>query len=74
LYSRDEYRRFAAECLALTHNMKTEQAHLLLVEMARVWMRLADEADLGPAPSTPDPARPAVQQQQQQLKSNRDGK
>jgi hypothetical protein len=69
---RDEYRRLAAQCLAVARNMETEQARLLLVEMARVWMRLADEADLGPAPSTADPARPAVQQQQQQLKSDRD--
>ena len=71
--SRDEYSHLAAECLTLARNMGTGKAHWLLVEMARVWMLLADAADLVTAPSTTDPVQPTVQQQQQrQPKSDRD--
>jgi hypothetical protein len=62
--SRDEYRQFAAECLDLTRNMETGNERRLLIEMARVWIALADAVDLVSSPSTADPAQPAVQQQQ----------
>jgi hypothetical protein len=64
--SRDEYRRLASECLAVAGRMKTREARLLLIEMARVWLRLANEGraptPLGPAA---DPVQPTRQQQQQ---------
>jgi hypothetical protein len=40
----DDYRRFARECLAIAQSSSTH-ARLTLVEMTRVWMRLADEQD-----------------------------
>jgi hypothetical protein len=53
--------------------MGTGEAHWLLVELARVWMLLADADDLVTAPSTADPVQPTVQQQQQrQAESDRD--
>jgi len=61
-----EYRRLARECLRLAQTIATEEARLALVEMARVWTRLADEQDVT---FQPVPMRggyqPAVQQQQQ---------
>jgi hypothetical protein len=51
--------------------MGTGKAHWLLVEMARVWMLLADADDLVTAPSTTGPVQRTVQQQQQrQAKSD----
>jgi hypothetical protein len=55
----EEYRRLAAECLRLVASVATEEARAALVEMARVWGRLADAA-----------AEPAIQQQQQQIQSS----
>jgi hypothetical protein len=49
-----EYRRLARDCLALATTIATEEARRALVEMARVWSRLADEVP-----------PPLVQQQQQ---------
>ena len=50
----EDYRRLARECLRLVRTVATEEARHALIEMARVWARLADEAP-----------RPLVQQQQQ---------
>jgi hypothetical protein len=60
----DEYRRLARECLRVAHTIVTEEARLALVEMARVWTRLADDALLL--------AQPVVQQQQQQQSQPKD--
>jgi hypothetical protein len=49
------YRRLARECIATASTPVTEQTRATLVEMAQVWMRLAESHD----------ARPATQQQQQ---------
>jgi len=51
----EEYRRLAGDCLRLVASVATEEARAALVEMARVWSRLADA-----------PPEPVVQQQQQQ--------
>ena len=57
----DEYRRLAWECLQLiVHTIATEEARLALVEMARVWTRLADEQEAALR------GEPVVLQQQQQ--------
>jgi hypothetical protein len=50
----EEYRRLARDCLALATTIATEEARRALIEMARVWAKLADEV-----------APPLVQQQQQ---------
>jgi hypothetical protein len=57
----EEYRRLAGDCLALVKTVATEKARRTLIEMARVWTRLADET-----------ARPLVQQQQQQVQPKKD--
>jgi hypothetical protein len=50
----DEYRRRAHQCLTLARRVKSARERSYLLEMARVWSRLAEE-----------PPRAAVQQQQQ---------
>jgi hypothetical protein len=57
----EEYRRLAGDCLALVKTVATEEARRVLIEMARVWIRLADET-----------VRPLVQQQQQQVQPKKD--
>ena len=63
----DQYRRLARECLELTtlasSSVSTEPARSMLIEMARVWARLADELEA---------AQPVVQQQQQ-IQPKKDG-
>jgi hypothetical protein len=63
----DEYRRLARECLAIAARIVTQEARSALIEMARVWSRLADEQD------AVLPRQPAVQQQQQQRQLNDGG-
>jgi hypothetical protein len=61
----EQYRRLARECLRLVATVATEEARALLIEMARVWTRLAAEQAPSIAPGSPDGPQPAVQQQQQ---------
>jgi hypothetical protein len=51
--------------MALAARSMGEEARRVLVEMARVWTRLADEQDRTFSPSAPEVAQPAMQQQQQ---------
>jgi hypothetical protein len=37
------YRRYAKECLELASTMNDPQARAILMKMAQVWSRLADE-------------------------------
>jgi len=37
------YRRLARECLEIAKKVQSEEARLCLLEMARVWARLAEE-------------------------------
>jgi hypothetical protein len=70
----DEYRRLAEECLAMAHTTSTEEARRALLEMARVWTRLADEQDTAFLPNVTDQPQPVVQQQQQQqVQPKKDG-
>ena len=39
----EEYRRLAHECLRLVRTVTREDSGRLLIEMARVWIRLATE-------------------------------
>jgi hypothetical protein len=67
VYSRvDEYRRLARECWELACTVVTEEARSTLIEMARIWTRLAHNQDLAFPPKPTDTSRPVVQQQQQQ--------
>ena len=46
----EEYRRLARECLRLVPTVTREDSGRLLIEMARVWIRLATEQETPPAP------------------------
>jgi hypothetical protein len=60
-----EYRRLARDCLQVAKSMSTEEGRTALIEMARVWSRLADEQEvLGQIPM-PEDSQPAMQQQAQ---------
>jgi hypothetical protein len=63
--SRDEYRRLAAECLVLAPCMGSQEARSRLIEMARLWSRLADAGGVPIPARAADPSQPVVQQQQQ---------
>jgi hypothetical protein len=39
----EEYRRFAAECLEMASAFDNPQARAVLLQMAQVWFRLANE-------------------------------
>jgi hypothetical protein len=41
--SQAEYRRFAQECLEISKTVQDERSRALLIHMAQVWLRLADE-------------------------------
>jgi hypothetical protein len=52
--------------LRLVATFSTEEARSILIEMARVWSRLADQRDQAPAPVlASESLQPVVQQQQQ---------
>jgi len=40
----DAYRRFAAKCVELARTMDSARDRLIMLEMARVWSRLAEYA------------------------------
>jgi hypothetical protein len=42
----DAYRRYASECLQMASAMNDPQSRAMLLQMAQVWRRLADEKDL----------------------------
>ncbi len=61
----ERYRRLARECLEMARTTATSDTRPTLIEMAQVWLRLAEEQD-APTPSRMvEQARPVVQQQQQ---------
>ena len=66
----DNYRRLARECLALASTIAEGRA--TLVEMARIWIRLANDQDTASQMPAPDGSRPAFQQQQQ-VQPEKDG-
>lgn len=41
----EEYRRFAAECLLISEGVRDANCKMLLLDMANVWLQLADLAD-----------------------------
>lgn len=72
----DEYRQLAQECLLAARSVATEEARAALINMARVWLRLAEEQDAPPSPPPPsaaDQPQAAMQQQQQPQPRQDDG-
>jgi hypothetical protein len=69
----DEYRRLARECLRVSKTVATEEAKLALIEMARVWTRLADEQRAALPPILPSRGSQPVMQQQQEVQPKKDG-
>jgi hypothetical protein len=43
----EEYRRFAQACLEMSRTVQSEQSRAILIQMAQVWFRLADEKQSG---------------------------
>jgi hypothetical protein len=39
----DDYRRFAQECLEMSKTVQDERSRAVLIQMAQVWFRLAEE-------------------------------
>ena len=52
----DIYRRYAAECIKMSQRSKDDAEKKALVEMARMWLRLADFAEK--SGTDPDAAPP----------------
>jgi hypothetical protein len=71
----DQYRRLAQECERIAHTHPPgSSSRRSLVEMARVWERLAQEAAAPRTSPRPTEAqRPAFQQQQQQVQPEKKG-
>jgi hypothetical protein len=60
------YRRLAQECLATANTTANVRARASLIQMAQVWLRLAEEQDAAiPPPSPVEQSQPVAQQQQQ---------
>jgi len=69
---KNEYRRLARECFSLAQTTSGEESRLTLIEMARVWTRLADEQDVA-FPLAGVVAHQPVVQEQQQVQLHKDG-
>jgi hypothetical protein len=73
----EQYRRYAAECLKLLSRVGDAHTRAMFSQMATAWVNLAEqaernaEADLIYESLDPEPARPVVQQQQQQPKPDK---
>jgi hypothetical protein len=61
------YRRLARECLEIAHTFPAGERRTVLLQMAQVWQRLADEYAGSSAPlfRPIESEQPAMQQQQQ---------
>jgi hypothetical protein len=68
-----EYRRLARDCLRLLQTFSNEEARAALIEMARVWTRLAEKQEEAASRAMPVPLpalahrhpQPVMQQQEQ---------
>jgi hypothetical protein len=65
----DEYRRRAQECLEVAPTFRNDQSRNILLQMAQVWLWLADNYEdankVVGRPKAAEEVRPTVQQQQQ---------
>jgi len=41
----EDYRRFAAECVSMAERVRDPHYKLILIDMAAVWVRLADRLE-----------------------------
>jgi hypothetical protein len=65
----EQYRRLAQQCLEMVPHVQEGEGREALIEMARVWLRLAEtypEDNWKPSGATKE-TQPVVQQQQQVL-------
>jgi hypothetical protein len=44
----EQYRRFAARCLEIAHSIQTPQTKAVMLKMAQVWSRLAEDTRAAP--------------------------
>jgi hypothetical protein len=71
----EQYRRLAQECLEMAPSIEDQEGRAALIEMARVWLRLAEsyKANNSIPPAATKDTRPVIQEQQQaQPKENDD--
>jgi hypothetical protein len=69
------YRRLARECLEIAHTFPDGERRTVLLQMAQVWQRLADEYADNTAPLLrPLEGEQPVMQQQQQVQPKDDDK
>jgi len=71
----EHYRRLAQECLEMVPTIEDEESRASLIEMARVWIRLAEsyEDDKSIPTAATKETRLVIQQQEQaQPKKNED--
>src|SRR5262249_2726268 len=69
------YRRLARECLEIAHTFPGGERRTVLLQMAQVWQRLADEyADTSAPLLRPIESEQPVVQQQQQIQPKDDDK
>ena len=69
-----EYRRLARDCLRLLRTFSSEEARAALIEMARVWTRLAEEQDAVFQPMPMSEGSQPVMQQQEQVQPKKEDK
>src|SRR5262245_10057753 len=62
---RAHYRRLAEQCLEIAPTIQDEESRAALIEMARVWMRLAETYIESIPPAATKETRPVTQQQEQ---------
>ena len=78
----EDYRHHAAECLRLAERTTDLAARVALLDMARAWHSLADQADRNSRadlvyetpPSPPGQQQPVAMQQQQQQQPDKEPK
>jgi uncharacterized protein YciW len=69
------YRRLARECLEVAHTFPSGERRTVLLQMAQVWQRLADEyADTSAPLLRPSESEQPAMQQQQQIQPKDDDK
>jgi hypothetical protein len=68
----EQYRRLAQACLEMVPTVQAGEGQDALIEMARVWLRLAESYDNSIAPAASNETRPVMQQQQQQARRPKD--
>jgi hypothetical protein len=61
----EQYRRLAQECLEMVPTVQEGEGRAALIEMARVWLRLAQSCTDDNSSGATKETRPVMQQQQQ---------